>query len=431
MHVSFKATYLQRCFCSLKCLVCKLRASERATWPRCTNECCRVQIIYSDYSNDNALALRRWHLIRFIKYLFIPLVLLKWTRRVERYDENFQCQLHSLLVSWVCWKTRRTPKMSLFVSLLSPIIRVCQYSGLSPLDLDRGTAFSTKNRHSYAIIMAIWLAIEIGHFVNGLALQRLYSDWERSKILSCINLVTPLFIRLHVIVVLIESFQQRSAQVEFLDKITEIERYLTMHFHVQIDDVRLQREFRNLLIFWLFRIGALIMCACMVSTWGTMYYVFLYIVPLYTSTLLYVQFLAYIGTIRYCVDVLNVEIGQFSMSDVPPGSVLGGDVLQTFVVSFDKISRLTKLREAYQMIWHASALINQCVRWSLPLGVNNEFITLINALYWIVSLCLDPLLGSPRRMQINVIWSLINLSHLFQLSDTCERLAAEVSVGVR
>lgn len=317
--------------------------------------------------------------------------------------------------------------MSLFVRLLSPIIRVCQWSGLSPLDLDRGTAFSTKSIHSFTILMAFWLTIEIGHFLHGFIRQDIYVDWKGSKILSYIDIITPWFIRLHAIVLLIESFSKRTDQVELLDKMAEIETVFVTKFQMKIDAPKLQRTFRNHLVFWLLRLAAIIGCTFLTRTWGRVYYLFLYIVPFYTSTLMYAQFLAYIDTIHYCIEMLIDEVGQFSMSHVPQSAALKNAEKRTFVFTFEKIERLRDLRQVFQLVWQASMLVNHYVRWSLPIGINNEFITLINDLYWIFLLLLNPMNFSIRQILICSIWAVINLSCIYQTSNTCDRTVAAVS----
>lgn len=319
-------------------------------------------------------------------------------------------------------------KMSLLVKLLSPVIRICQWSGLSPLDLNRDTAFTSRHVQSHRILMVIWLTIEIAHFLHGFIQMDIYINWKFSKILIYIDIITPLFIRLHVIVLFIESFLKRSEQVELLDKIAEIETFFVRKFQVKIDAKKLQRKFRNYLIFWVLRIAGIIVCMCLVKSWGDAYYLLLYIVPFYSSTLMYAQYLSYVETIRYCVELLNENIGQFDMSHVSQQEQSGEKLVEkrTFIFTFNKIERLRDLRHVYRLIWQASLLVNHYVLWSLPIAINNEFITLINDLYWIFLLLLDPINLYPQAL-ICSIWAFINLSYIYQTANTCDRTIAAVS----
>lgn len=294
------------------------------------------------------------------------------------------------------------------------------------MDLDRGTAFSTKSIHSYKILMALWLTIEIGHFLHGIIRMDIYVE-KGSKVLSNVDIITPWFIRLHAIVLLIESFVKRSDQVELLDKMAEIENVFVTKFHVKIDEHKLQRTYRNHLIFWLLRIAAIIGCLFLGRTWGRVYYILLYMVPFYTSTLMYAQLLAYIDTIHYCIEILIDEVGQFSMRHVPHSAELTNAEKRTFVFTFEKIERLRDLRHGFQLVWQASILVNHYVRWSLPIGINNEFITLINDLYWICLILLNPMNFSIRQTLICIIWASVNLSCIYQTSSTCDRTMGAVS----
>lgn len=317
--------------------------------------------------------------------------------------------------------------MSLLVTLLTPILRVCRWSGLSPIDLDHGTAFSPQNTQSYVVLMVFWLTIEIGHFLHSFARHDIYVDWESSKMTCYIDIVTPLFIRLHVFVIFIESFWKRSQQIKLLDKIAEIETFFTAKFQLKIDSEKLRRIFRNHIGLWLFRITVTIGCTFLASSWARVYYLFLYIVPFYTSSLMYVQIWSHIDAIRYFIEMLNDDVGQLSMSHVPRNSLTPTEN-RTFVFAFDKFERLRQLRRGYRLIWQATVMVNQCTRWSLPIGINNEFVTMINDIYWIFFLLLDPTKSFHNQVLLCAIWASINFSHICQASNICDRTVAEVSL---
>lgn len=339
---------------------------------------------------------------------------------------NTQTPYHSLLAS----RVYQVVKMSLFVSSLTPIIRICQWSGLCPLDLDRGTAFSTKNIISYKILLAFWLIIDIGHFLHGFTQHNVYIDWETAKLLIFIDIITPVFLRLHVIVLFIESYSNRSQQVEMLDKFAEIEAFFASKFDVKIDARYLQRRFRFFLVLWLLRVAGTLSCLLLVRSWGRVYYQFLYIVPFYTSSLMYAQFSAYVDTIRYCIEMLNKEVGRFSMSHLSRSSASEKENREehTFIFVFDKISRIRDLQHGYQLIWQATRLVNSYSHWSLPVGLNNEFITLINDFYWICLVLLDPKKPFSYQILIVVIYGFINSSHIYQTSTLCGQTVAAVSL---
>lgn len=317
-----------------------------------------------------------------------------------------------------------TVKMPQLVSLLSPIIRICRWSGLSPLDLDRGIAFSPKRIDSYATLTIMWLAIEFGHFVHGFTQHELYTDWKSAPIISCIELITPIFIRVHVFVVLIESFLKRAKQVELLDRLAEIEQLFTMKLHVKIDTEQLRRKYRNYVVFWLLRIATVIGCVFLTGSWGRVYLLFLYIVPFYTSTLMYVQFLSYVGTLHYCIEVLNDETERLSVNHELS---LDEQEPKTIVYS-DRIERIRALRLGYQLIWRTSILINRCVHWSLPIGINNEFVTMINDLYWVLLMIANPKRAHTGQTILCVLWALVNFSNIYSISSLCEQIAAAVSL---
>lgn len=278
-----------------------------------------------------------------------------------------------------------------FRSVLMPIIRLFQWSGLSPFQLidNNGKYVQQSDSFRFTLITAVNLVINL---VMGIA-TTIQTDFGVTQPVDRLNvygdLMTTSTVRIHAIAVLIESYAQRSIQLKLIAKLDEIEKILSEDFNLGIDKQRLRYRFNKFIAIWLVKMVTFLLTLLLgpLSTFTScnLHFLVVMFTAFYPSTLSFAQWLVYVDTMRYIVEKMNVcltELNDASQVQWPPDDGYIFHVVEVFSNdAIDVCERLSKLRLCYCKTWQASALLNRCFRWSFMIGASTGALLIVTYLY--------------------------------------------------
>lgn len=324
----------------------------------------------------------------------------------------------------------------LFRTVLSPIIQIYQWSGLSPFSL-----FTKKHKPAwqndsfrFIAITAANLLINLIAGIHNLTRFDYKANEVNSKMVAYTELLVTIILRAHAITVLIESCLKRSIQSELLASFDEIEQIFTKKLNHQMEKRPLRTRFRKFIIICF---GKNVAIACVlilgviaIQEWESVYYFFVTCLAFYTSTLSYAQWMVYVDVIRYNIERTNdclMEMGDVDRIDWTQNQTDGYIFhIETFTMS-NTCDRLDQLRKCANKTWHASIQINRCFRWSIFVGSGNELFLLVINLYWILYCLMNSIFNSWYDIVFCAVWASMILSNLLVTSMLCEDINAEVS----
>lgn len=323
-----------------------------------------------------------------------------------------------------------------FRNLLLPLIRLCQFSGLCPISVYGSKAISPllNKRKRFATLTAAIFVVQMLMCIYTFSDSGSFIDWSRSKMFSYTNLFVFFTVRLHVAVVLIESYVKRTIQCELLEKFDEIDEIFSEKLKLKSNDDQLRRRFRQFLIVWIVKLVVINLIVLLIgistTNWRIINVFALTFAPLYTNTLFYAQLKVYLDVVKYNIETINDCLAK--LRDASPNWIWLDRKPVPATETMDVPQQLIYLRICYSKTWEASVLINQCVRWSLLLGFNNEFVFSIVNLYSILYIALKlPFAMNSTRLLLRVSWTGLNVSHFIMLSMICEQILEQVSYATR
>lgn len=319
-----------------------------------------------------------------------------------------------------------------FRRVLFSIIRLCQCSGLCPIPVYGSNANSAlgSKKFGFASLTAIIFSVHLFASVHYFSHSNYYIDWSLSAVLVYINFFVAFTIRLHAAAVLIESYAKRSIQWELLQKLDEIEAIFIDKLKLKTNDENLRGRCHRFIILWivtLFLFAFLVFFGGVLwFEWFVFYRLVMTIAPFYTCTLFYAQLAVYLDMLKYNIETINGCLSKLENTPRAHWNRRQGQTMPSAHMH-DICKQLIYLRLCYFKTWEASVLINQCVRWSLLLGINNDFVLYVTNWYWILYCLVNASFENWIAVIIYGMWIAINMSHFLLISSVCERISNQVS----
>lgn len=255
-----------------------------------------------------------------------------------------------------------------FRRVLFSIVRLCQCSGLCPISV-YGSNTEKKKRAFAALSAVIFIGQTLMcihflvHFYNIL-------DWSK-PLFPYIDLCVAFTIRLHVAVVLIESYAKRSIQSK----------------------VWLRDCCHRIIFAWTVKFLILVSVAFVAGilsfNWVLLYRALMTLATFYTSTLFYAQLMIYLSMVEHNIATINECLVK--LKDTPRN--VWRRQQRHAMLSTDVCQQAIHLRICYCKTWQAAMLINRGMRWSLLLGINNDFVLYVTNLYWMLYLAFNSKTG--------------------------------------
>lgn len=311
--------------------------------------------------------------------------------------------------------------------VLFSVVRLCQCSGLCPISVygpntkQKKIAFASVT----AIIFILQLLMCIHLYVYS---ENLY--WPKSTLLPYISWVVTFTMRLHAAIILIESCANRSIQSKLFDKLDDIATIFNQKLRMKTDEDRLRGYCHRFIIAWIVKI-LLVVCSILMATmlspkWQQSYRLGMTLAPFCTTTLFSTQLMLYLDTVKYNIETTNE--GLMKLMDSP--RIVWHRHQRHIMLSTHKVDvceQLVHLRECYCKTWEASMLINRCVRWSLMVGVTNDFIMSITNLYWMLYCTLHGSFDERILLIIATLWVVFIMAHFMLISRICDQISEQVS----
>lgn len=346
--------------------------------------------------------------------------------------QNIRPIRHESLSSFSEIRLKRIPSRKMkFRRVLLPLIRLCQCSGLSPISVYRSNATSPfVKKIGFAILSAVILFSQLLMCVHFFAHSHFYIDWSGSSVLASIQLFTAFTIRLHAVVVLIESYVKRSIQLKMLVKLDEIEIIFVQKLKFETNDVLIRERCRRFIISWMVKffvpVTVIFFQGIVELKWNVLYIWMMTLAPIHTCTLFYAQWIVYLDMIKYNIESINVCLTKLEESTRIYW--LHGHQQPISTAGTKEICRqLIHLRKCYCKTWEASVLVNRCFLWSLLFGVTNDFVLYVTNLYWILHVLVSVPMDKWSSLVIFSLWIGINMSHIILISRLCDQISKEVS----
>lgn len=315
--------------------------------------------------------------------------------------------------------------------VLYPLIRLCQCSGLCPLSVYGPNEYSTieATKIHFFGLTAVIFAVQVLMCVLSYMNSAYFVDWTDSNITNYITVLVSLTIRVHACTVLIESIANRSIQFQLLKKFDEIDDVFVSSLKTETSTRHLERRCGRLVHYWVVKISLFVsmvlLCGILTSQWEIIYILALVIPPLYTSTLFYTQLSVFLYVTQYNVRMINEHLEK--LSDAPEMHWRRPHRQRISALETTEMcKKLTHLRICYCKTWQASMLINRYVRWSLLLGITNDFVFYVSNLYWILVFVIAGSSQTWALLVSYVLWAILNASHFVRISTLCDGIMRQV-----
>lgn len=326
----------------------------------------------------------------------------------------------------------------LFRTVLAPFIRIFQWSGLSPFPLVARKPKTLWQNKTIQILTITLLNIIVNVATGIENLVHNYSYYQpkmgHSKLFAHTHILLVFITRINAITVLIESWAKRSTQAELLTTFDEIEDIFANKLHLEMGKCKMRVRLSKFLIIWILKIATImafvILHSILVADWHKFYGLIIIVVPFYTTSLFYAQWMMFVDVIRFNIERVNECL--MKMNDVKRIDRLpkNGQIFQVEAISnrtIDACERLTSLRQCLSKIWHASRLINRCFRWSFLTGNGYGLYLLVVYLYWILYRMVDLNFGSWTKIALYTVGVCIIVTDFLVISLICESIDREVS----
>lgn len=326
----------------------------------------------------------------------------------------------------------------LFRTVLGPIIRINQWSGLSPFPsfAKRCISFGRCDSLRFATITAVHLLM---NFILGIqnAIQTDYNvtgAFDRMIIYG--DLLMALALRLHAFTVLIESYTKRSIQLNLMSEFDEIENIFAKNLNLKSDEKQLRQRFWKFIAIWFVKLMmfsmVLLMGPLLTFEWYNLYYLIIVFIAFYSGSLSFAQWLVYVDVIRYNIERLNVCLVK--MNEATDINRFRADENIFFVRAIppdaqDMCERLDHLRKCFSKVWQASILINQSFRWSFLIGIGSGVFIVVFSLYSILFGFYTLQMLRWYDYVVCIGWTVVFSSDFFIISMICEQINAGVSIS--
>lgn len=318
----------------------------------------------------------------------------------------------------------------LFRIILAPVIRVFRWSGLSPFPLLAKKSKSIERSEVYrlAAVTAINLLVNLVVGLQNTIQTNFNITRAFDKLLIYGDLIMAVILRVHAIVVLIESYAKRFEQSELLAKFDEIENIFAQKLNVEANQWQERHRFKKFIVIWLAKMAifsmVLLVAPMFTFEWYNLYYLIVVFTAFYTSALSYAQWMVYVDVIRYNIERINACLMGMGRADRIDGHIF----YVRAVNAQDICERLVQLRKCYIKIWEASMLINRCFCWLFTIGIGVGVYLVVFNLYTILYGVLSLKMLRWHDVVVCASWGSTFAADFVLISMICEDINAGVSI---
>lgn len=324
--------------------------------------------------------------------------------------------------------------MSLFNSI-SPLIRICRYTGLAPFLMDQNTLKSSPVLRYLSKIVIVFIVLLMFFVV---AFNKTFINHEKPKINIVLLNIFMFLNHLHALVAVFEYCRKHDKQIELLNEFKNMDIFAKKKLDMHIDYGKLRIVCRRFIYVWICQVSGFIITVSLINIQTldsyTIYYALIFLPSCVVRKLSYAYSMMWVTLIHENITLLAKYLKSVSKLN-------GYYICETFSNrryfgqksgnskqnerNFD-ISTLLLIKQSYSEIWESSAEIQNIMYFSLPIGLTDDLFVLIFHCFWFF-LCL--LLGkSEITMYLFPLTNITsNLSNIFFLAYNCNKAAESVS----
>lgn len=279
--------------------------------------------------------------------------------------------------------------MSTLKALL-PLIRSLQVTCLGPYTVNKKLEKS-KFMLIYSVIIIV---ISIVALVIGIFQEDIYLDTIDDTTGNTIDFVQLLGIRLAHIASLLESVYRRNDQIEFIEKLEEVDKIFESKLGVNMKEYSSTKHtiVQMLILFSTYFCVEICIVSILIfnKEYSYIQYWVYYLLPLCVCGLRFFQVFFCCLLLNNRFKILNLSLTEIqssvkSFDKIKHGKLFttvahfNGDLKPDSSTNYDK---LVLLRTMYDRLWHLGLLINKSFGFSILANTGNAFLSVTCNLYW-------------------------------------------------
>lgn len=320
--------------------------------------------------------------------------------------------------------------MKLLSSLRWPFL-VWQMVGTAPFTVAKKALVPVQNP-KLQLYSAILFIVNVVLLILSMVFTSVYIAPTEKVVTWYNSLVTMLSIRLLTCIVVLEAILKVNRQTDLLQRITRVDFILRHKLRIHVDYKKHQFHNNLMTTVWVFGCFACIVSVFVVQHVGLKNkteetFWLIYAIPFLMYSMNYHRMVSYVYEIRRRYQMLNCFLEDICTAQQRRS--LNDDLLANGrIENLISKSQLIDFRNAYQILYEASNVVNDTFWWSLPLCIGIDFHLLLMNSYGVFAVLL--LRGEVIILGVVVSWGSMNIAHLLLLSHACHSASKEVCVVV-
>lgn len=327
-----------------------------------------------------------------------------------------------------------------FLTTLRWPLRIWQIFATAPFDVTNKTMMPVKD-FKLTVLAGIWLIVHITLLILCIFYSSTFINWENTlQIRNYDTSLAMITVRFLSCLIVGEAIFNQHKQINFLQKILQIDTILQQKLQIQIDYKKHYIQNNILTTIWIFMCFSCAICVFVVyheteNTFDECFWI-VYAIPFFVLSLQYHRMVLYLHAIRLRYQMLNQFIEKACLFQ--ERGVVNNEILNAFkqiskftyadgpVVQLISKSQLMDIRNIYQISYETAYMINDIFWWSIPLCIGIDFHRLLVHLYMIFGGLLFHL--NWDDLLIGLFLGCMNLAHFVVLSHACQSTNQEVRI---
>lgn len=328
-----------------------------------------------------------------------------------------------------------------YIENLLPVFRTYQICGFAPFSIPFDSkqiwhdGSSDKNRRKWTIYNVVLLVTLLFLVILNFVYHELHIRDENSTMLSYLSFLMFSAMRLLAVFIVIESLWARNEQMQLLVLLQTVDTILNKKLDIPIEYKSMRRIGIFWMIFWLIKITILqtlifIILLNQNKNIGLVLLSLWYTVPLFISSIRYLQVTHYIDLIGYRFKAISGYIKEVC-EKLPElnskDAFLKHD--NDSMENSDLYDQVVLLRKAYHHLWETTNFMNSAFRWSLLLSIGCSFVIILVNSYRSLVWLLTADAKKSRSILVFFTWTIYHSLYFIKLSGSCYRVLRKVRLS--
>lgn len=239
----------------------------------------------------------------------------------------------------------------------------------------------------------------------------------------------------------LEAFSHRERHIQFLSKMNRVDWMLTQKLSVDMKYKKVKRDDYCVAVVWIL-FHFCMMFVVLQSTarnFNMMMISILYFQSFIGMSMHYFQVILYVQMLQYRLSLLNEILDRMSAYRATNFQVIDIRICQVvsqelglrghLTAAFDAssaehvLNQMVLVREVYHELWELAESVNQLFKFSLPVSIGTDFVSMLSTIYWLFMHILVSIGKADQAEHLSGVaclaWASINGVHIFYLSKCC------------